>query len=86
VSVSSALRKLRLRRLTPADIKNFYRRIDNEGSERGSAILAAALVDATLERVIRRRLPRSDKVFSALFDGEGMISTLDAKINYGICP
>jgi hypothetical protein len=85
MSISSALRKLRLQRSSLQYMEEFYRQIDAEQNHRGAAILAAVLVNDALESALCRRLPNPTNYFTRLFDNEGPLSTLDAKILMAQC-
>jgi hypothetical protein len=80
MSVSSALRKLRLRHISQQDLEEIYRQIDMEENDRGAAILSALTIEAGLTIAITRRLPNSQDVSNQLFENNGPLESLDGKI------
>src|ERR1700674_3258431 len=79
MSISSALRKLRLQQPTQQHIEEIYRQIRIQKNDRGVAILAAILIDNALAYAIyRRMLGRGN--YGRLFENEGPISTFDARM------
>jgi hypothetical protein len=80
VSVSSALRKLRLRGTSQQYLEEFYRQINAEENDRGAAILAAITVDIMLTNTIIRRLPKGAPMYTQVFENQGPLGTFDGKI------
>jgi Mannitol repressor len=79
MSISSELRKLRLRRPTLLQIEEVNRLVEIEENDRGAAILAATLIDTTLAYAIKKRMP-GGATYGRLFESGGPLSTIDAKI------
>lgn len=80
MSVSSDLRKLRLRRGGLAVLEEYYAQIDAEKNDRGAAILAATFLENALEYAVSRRLSGSHRVYEHIFLNDGPLGMLHAKI------
>ena len=80
MSVSSALRKLRLRGTSLEYLEEFYKQINAEENDRGAAILSAVTVETMLINTIVRRLPNGAAMYGQIFENQGPLATFDDKI------
>ena len=81
MSINSDLRKLRMKRAGTAYLSEYFKQIDARTNDRGAAILAATFLENGMEYAVSRRLPGSPKMFSELYDNNGLLSSFDAKIS-----
>jgi hypothetical protein len=85
MSINSDLRALRMRSPTLGDVEEIHRQIVTEKNDRGTAILAATLVENAITYAISRQNSRFAYRARKLFENNGPISTLDAKILIADC-
>jgi hypothetical protein len=83
MSINSDLRNLRLRLARSPDLDEIKRQITAQHNDRGAAILATTLVEGSLVYALSGRLSIFLSARTSLFDNNGPLSALDARIILG---
>lgn len=85
VQASTALKNLRkLQRVpeTPIVFENFARELTHEKSDRAAIVMCASLIDTGLKGSLWTKMPNKEAA-ALLFDDNGPLHSLDAKIRIG---